>query len=254
MALRHGRAMAAPGVVFLAVLLVVVVGYLQFGSGSVKEYSPLPKAPRYTALVTPMLMLVVGIWLARLLPARPILARLVWALVAAAALPCMLFLSVSSSERARNTLSVMPALSQVGDATLYSDFYSIRLLRLLRPEMRNLSVWFHANFDTSEFLIQAEPANHHGSYVLLDRQMQKIYTSPASYEMTLPATIAEPRAEWKVVWSERAYSDGSMTRATLEGMRTALRMLPAGTTVRERGDRYITDMIDNDRATLYWVP
>jgi hypothetical protein len=84
--------------------------------------------------------------------------------------------------------------------------------------------------------------------------MQKFYTSPSSYGISLPATIAEPPADWKIVWTERAYGDGSVTRTLLESMRTVLGKLPEGSALRVRGVRYIADMIDNDRATLYQVP
>jgi len=249
----RARGNASNGTAFVVLLLVIVGAYLEFGSGSFRTYSPLPKTPRYTALVTPMVMLLVGAWLTHLFNTRRIMARWVVGAVTLSAIPCIMFLAASSGERTRNTRSVLPALEQIGEATLYSDFYSVRLLRLLKPNS-NVAVWFHARFDTNEIVIHEQPAEHSGAYVLLDRQMQKFYTSPSSYGISLPATIAEPPADWKIVWTERAYGDGSVTRTLLESMRTVLGKLPEGSALRVRGVRYIADMIDNDRATLYQVP
>jgi hypothetical protein len=242
---------ATNGIKALAVLFIIVFAYLQFGSGSFRVYSPLPKSPRYTALVTPMLTLLVGAWLSQLFTSRPKLARWVVASVVVTAVPCIMFLSASSSERTRNTLSVLPALRQVNGATLYSDYFSIRLLRLLQRDS-TLAVWFHARFDSREFVFPSKPDGDTGAYVLMDQQITKIYTS--SYEMALPHEVTEPPPSWKVVWTGRAYGDGSLSRVVLEAMRSVLGKLPAGTTLRDRGTGYISDMIDNDRATLYQVP
>jgi hypothetical protein len=249
----RARGIASNGTVFVAVSLIIVCAYLEFGSGSFRAYSPLPKTPRYTALVTPMLMLVIGAWLTHLFNTRPRLARWIVGAVTLSAIPCIMFLAASSGERTRNTRSVLPALEQIGEATLYSDFYSVRLLRLLKPDS-NVAVWFHARFDANEIVIQNQPAEDSGAYVLLDRQMEKIYFSSTSYDMRLPAAIAEPPVDWKIVWTGRAYGDSSITRTLLESMRTVLGKLPEGSALRVRGVRYIADMIDNDRATLYQVP
>ena len=248
---RRARIASIDGIRALAVLLIIVFAYLQFGSGSFRDYSPLPKSPRYTALLTPMLMLLVGAWLSQLLITRPKLAGWIGAGVALTAVPCIMFLGASSGERTRNTLSVLPVLEQVGGARLYSDYYSIRLLRLLQPDS-NFAVWFHARFNTKEFVFPSTPDGDSGAYVLVDQQLTKIYTS--SYEMGLPAAITEPPPTWKIVWTGRAYRDGSVTRFALEGMRNLLGELPSGTVLRDRGTRYISDMIDSDRATLYRVP
>jgi hypothetical protein len=88
--------------------------------------------------------------------------------------------------------------------------------------------------------------------VLLDRQAAKIYTS--SYEMALPDEVTSPPGEWQLVWHGRAYEDGSMTRAWLEGVRAAARRLPSGNPLSSRVERSIADLIDADEAYLYRVP
>lgn len=236
---------------FIAVLFVIVMAYLQFGSGSFSSYSPLPKTPRYTALATPLLMLITGAWLAALISARRRRGLAIAAVIAVVAVPCIFYLNVSSSERTRNTIAVLPILNRLPPAPLYTDFYSARVLRLIVPG-RDIQVWYHANFKTNEPVVQADPSTHRGAYVLADRQAAKVYTS--SYEMTLPPQIEEIPPEWQVVWTNRAYPDGSMTRVVLEGFRTVAGWLPSGNPLSSRATRNLADMIDGDQATLYRVP
>ena len=247
-ALRRGRA----GLKGAAVTFLILMLYLQFGSGSLASYVPLPKTPRYTALVTPMLMLVVGAWLAELARRRRGLAVAASVAVVAAAIPCIAYLDIASSERTRNTLAVLPALRAVAPEQLFTDYYGARVLRILEPQLPKVSVWYHARFDTNQIVVLGDPATARDAYVLLDRQASKIYTS--SYEMTLPAEIATPPAAWQLVWHGRAYENGSLTRAWLEGLRAAVNRLPNGNPLSSRVERSIADMIDADQAYLYRVP
>ena len=120
------------------------------------------------------------------------------------------------------------------------------------PELPKVSVWYHARFDTNEIVVLSSPESTAEAYVLLDRQAAKIYTS--SYEMTLPPEIALPPADWQLVWSGRAYEDGSLTRMWLEEVRAAANWLPNGNPLSSRIERSIADLIDADQAYLYRVP
>lgn len=238
---------------FAAVAFLILMLYLQLGSGSLSSYVPLPKTPRYTALVTPLLMLVCGAWLAHQRNSRRRgVAAAAAILVVVAAMPCIAYLHVTSSERTRNTLAVLPALRAAEPARLFTDYYGARVLRILEPQLPEVSVWYHARFDTNQIVVMAEPAAAGDAYVLLDRQVAKIYTS--SYEITLPPEIAVPPADWQLVWSGRAYQDGSVTRAGLEWLRAAANRLPSGNPLSSRVERSISDLIDADEAFLYRVP
>jgi hypothetical protein len=245
---RRSLALAFVATAFLLLLL-----YLQFGSGSLSSYAPLPKTPRYTALVTPLLMLLAGSWLAdQFLRSRRSVAVATSLVAALAAVPCIAYLDISSSERTRNTLAVLPALRAAAPEQLFTDYYGARVLRILEPELAKVSVWYHARFDTNEIIVLGSPASTADAYVLLDRQAAKIYTS--SYEMTLPPEIAVPPADWQLVWSGRAYEDGSVTRTWLEAVRAAANRLPNGNPLSSRIERSIADLIDADQAYLYRVP
>lgn len=249
---REGRRMAGPGLAWVAATFVVVFAYLQFGSGSFTSYSPLPKSARYTAIVTPFLIVLVAVWVARCLQARPLVGAWIAGSTIAVAIPCIVFLSISTSERSRNTLAALPVLDRVSGATLYTDFYSLRLIRLLKPKLSEPQIWFHARFDQNEMVVNAVPDTAHGSFVLLDRQMAKIYTS--SYEMKLPPSIDAPPADWAVIWRHRAYPERSLSRSLLERARWAAAQLPATFPLRDRIQRSVSEMIDGDDATLYRVP
>lgn len=248
-ALRRGsRPLAFAAISFLMLML-----YLQFGSGSLSSYVALPKTPRYTALVTPLLMLVSGAWLAHLLSGRRRLAAVaVMVVLAATAVPCIAYLHVASSERTRNTLAVLPALRAAEPAQLFTDYYGARVLRILEPQLPKVSVWYHARFDTNQIVVLGDPATAGDAYVLLDRQVAKIYTS--SYELDLPPEVATPPADWQLVWSGRAYENGSATRKALEWLRAAAHRLPSGNPLSSRVERSIGDLIDADEAFLYRVP
>lgn len=246
---RHGGRRLA----FAAVAFLVLMLYLQFGSGSLSSYEPLPKTPRYTALATPLLMLVCGAFLAHLLNRRrrAVAVAAVMA-VAATAVPCIIYLNVTASERTRNTLAVLPALRAVDPDLLFTDYYGARVLRILEPELPKVSVWYHARFDTNQIVVLGNPATASDAYVLLDRQVAKIYTS--SYEIALPPAIAAPPADWQLVWSGRAYQEGSWTRAGLEWLRAAANRLPSGNPLGSRVERRLGDLLDADEAFLYRVP
>lgn len=240
---------SARGLAFVAVMLVATMAYLQFGSGSLTAYSPLPKTPRYTALATPALMLVTGGWLAMLMASRRRVAAGIAMVTAAAAVPCIVYLHLASSERTRNTIAVLPALASLDAGPVYTDYYSARVLRLLAPR-RDIRVWFHARFDANAMLLVSEPAP--GSYVLLDRQSAKVYTS--SYRLPLPKAVEDRPRNWAPVWTHRAYPDGALSRLLLEALHAAAARLPSGNPLGSRINRNVEDMITDDEATLYRVP
>ena len=237
---------------FAATTFVILALYLQFGSGSFTTYTPLPKTPRYTALITPFVVLLVGVWMVRLYErGRRAPAAVVMALVTIAAVPCMTYVVIASSERTRNTVALLPVISAVSPRHLYTDYYAARALRILSPQLLDVRVWYHARFDTNEIVVSANPVSDREAYVLLDRQTAKFYTS--SYDMTLPPAIANPPAEWRLVWSGRAYGDGTLARAVLERVRAAANWLPGTNRFGRLIKRNVADMIDGDQALLYKV-
>lgn len=240
---------SAPGIAFTTVLFLIVMVYLQFGSGSLSSYAPLPKTPRYTALATPMLILAVGAWLAGLFARRRRIAIAVSAAVVMIAIPCLLFLQVSTQERTRNTLAVVPVLKTLGPGAVHTDYYTARVLRLVEPH-RDIKVWYHAQFDENRMTVLAPPPP--GAYALLDRQAAKVYTS--SYQLALPAEVAQIPAGAMTIWTRRGYEPGTMTRRLLEGIRGAALQLPDGNPLRAKVNRSISDMIEGDDAVLYRLP
>jgi hypothetical protein len=240
---------SSPGIAFATVLFVIVMAYLQFGSGSFSNYSPLPKTPRYTALATPVLILVVGAWLAGLFAARQRIAFAVAAAIVIVAVPCLLYLQVSTQERTRNTLAVVPVLKTLGPGAIHTDYYTARVLRLVEPT-RDIRVWYHAKFDEKRMTLLAPPTP--GGYALLDRQAAKVYTS--SYQLALPPQVAQVPPEAMTIWTRHAYEPGTMTRRLLEGLRLAALQLPDGNPLRTKVDRSIADMIEGDDAVLYRLP
>ena len=100
-------------------------------------------------------------------------------------------------------------------------------------------------------IVQSNPDQEVGAYVLLDRQSAKVYTS--SYRMTLPAEITRRHENWDVVWSGRAYESSSPSRRLLEFIRTAARQVLPDTALGQRVQRSVADIIDDDQATLFRV-
>jgi len=239
----------APGIAFAAVLFVIVMLYLQFGSGSLGSYSPLPKTPRYTALATPLLMLTVGAWLAGLFHTTRRLAIAIAIAVMICAVPCVMYLQASAGERTRNTIAAARALGSLGPGTLYTDYYTARVLRIVSPD-RDIRVWYHAKFDENRMVVLAPPQP--GAYALLDRQAAKVYSS--SYQLPLPPAVVDVPAGAAIVWTHQAYPPGTLTRRLLEMIRGTMTELPGDNAVRSRVDRAITDMIDGDDAVLYRLP
>ena len=143
-------------------------------------------------------------------------------------------------------------MRQAAPQHLYTDYYGARALRILGPDLANVSVWYHARFDTNQIVVTGVPESSVDTYVLLDRQAAKIYTS--SYEMALPSQIAEPPATWQLVWTNRAYGDDTWSRTLLETARTVVNRLPEGNPLSARVTRSVADMIDGDEAMLYRVP
>lgn len=247
MAWRSRR--SAPGIAFTTEWFLIVLIYLQFGSGSLSDYAPLPKTPRYTALATPLLMLTVGAWLAGLFAERRRIAIAVAAAVVTVAIPCLLYLEVSTQERTRNTLAVVPVLTTLGPGAVYTDYYTARVLRLVEPN-RDIRVWYHAKFDENRMTVLAPPPA--GAYALLDRQAAKVYTS--SYQLALPPEVAKVPAEAMTIWTRHAYQPGTLTRRLLEGIRGVAMQLPDGHALRERVSRSVSEMIEGDDAVLYRQP
>lgn len=240
---------SAPGIAFTTVLFLIVMVYLQFGSGSLSDYSPLPKTPRYTALATPLLILTVGAWLAGLFAERRRTAIAVAAAVVMVALPCLVYLGVSTQERTRNTLAVVPVLKTLGPGTVHTDYYTARVLRLVEPN-RDIRVWYHAKFDENRMMVLAPPPP--GAYALLDRQAAKVYTS--SYQLALPPEVAQVPPEAMTIWTRHAYEPGTLTRRLLEAVRGAAMQLPEGNALRVRINRSVVEMIEGDDAVLYRQP
>jgi Dolichyl-phosphate-mannose-protein mannosyltransferase len=247
MAWRSRR--SQPGIAFVALLFVIVMAYLQFGSGSLASYSPLPKTPRYTALATPFLMLVVGAWLADAFERRRRAARAIAALVLIAAVPCVWYLQLSASERTRNTIAAARALATLGPGSLYTDYYTARVLRLVAPD-RDIRVWYHAKFDENRMTVLAPPQP--GAYALLDRQAAKVYSS--SYRLRLPPEVITIPPDATVVWTHHAYPPATMSRRLLESVQGVAARLPEGNAMRSRIDRMVIDMIEGDDAVLYRLP
>lgn len=237
---------------FVAAALLIVAAYLQFGTDSISSYAPLPKTPRYTVILTPLMMVLLGSWVAWLYTSgRRTAAAVVTATAVAAAIPCVIVLNITSSERSRNTLAVVTALRELPRAPLYTDFYSARGLRILSPELGDVRTWYHANFESGEIIVQNDPDQEVGAYVLLDSQAAKIYTS--SYQMTLPAGITTRYGNWEVIWTGRAYESSSLSRRLLEFIRTAVPQVFPDTAFSQRVQRSVADIIDNDQATLFRV-
>jgi hypothetical protein len=236
---------------FAGAALVLAFCYLQFGSGSFTEFSPLPKTPRYTAIATPFLILTLAVWLAHWSDRSPRPAGAVLTVLTLVSVPCIFLLHISASERMRNTVAVLPVLRDHAPARIYTDYYSARLLTLLLPPRVTVVPWYHADFKGGRMLMRATPQGDSGAYVLFDRQASKIYTS--SYEMTLPDEVTQVRREWIPVWSGRAYAEGSFPRSVLSIVGSAAERWPR-LPMSSRVAKNIRDMIDADDATLYRIP
>jgi hypothetical protein len=237
---------------FIAGVFVLVALYLQFGSNALGTYVPLPKGSRYTAIVTPALILLLAWWLAAL--GRGNYRRVAGALAAVlvvSAIPCVLVQAVTAGERTRNTLAAVPELERLGIREVYTDLYSARTLRALMSPGFNARVWLHADFAAGETKLLVPSRDLTGKYVLVDRQSCKVYTS--SYEMTLPSEVSRPPADWKPVWASQAYPPGSLDRSALEGIRQ-MASLSGANRVSERVIRNVNDIIEGDEAVLYHVP
>jgi hypothetical protein len=236
---------------FIGVSFVIVATYLQFGSDSLSHYAPLPKTPRYTVIVTPLAMMLIGAWILGLYTSARRLAIAVMVFTVAAAAPCIVYLNITSSERSRNTFTVAKTLQGLPPAPLYTDFYSARGLRVLAPELPQVKVWYHANFQSNEIVLQSDPDHDTGAYVLLDLQSAKIYTS--SYQMRLPDAIAGPHPNWVKVWQGRAYESNSLGRQVLEAGRTAVTRILPDTAFSRRVERSVAEIIEGDEVALFRV-
>jgi hypothetical protein len=236
----------------LAASLLAVAAFLQFGSNSLTSYVPLPKSVRYTTIAAPLLILLLSWWLSDLWNT----GRRRWAagglvLLIASALPCVSFHTLTASERTRNTLALADVLRERKILSLYTDFYSARALDLLMGRDFEGNVLMHADFNNREMKLLVPLESLENTHVLIDRQYCKVYTS--SYEMDLPAAIDAPPAEWKVVWTHRAYPEGGLARWFLTRLREVSQKLPPNA-LTARVERNVRDMIDGDEAVLYFVP
>jgi hypothetical protein len=194
-------------------------------------------------------MVITGAWLASLFASHRRAASVTAALLVLAALPCLMYLQVSSTERTRNTLAASNALKELGPGTLYTDFFSARVMRLLDPS-RDIRVWYHADFRTNTMSVWRSPEPD--AYVLLDYQAAKLYTS--SYQLPLPSAVTQPVHGWTPIWTHRAYPDGSFSRSLLEALRGAAGWLPSGNPLSSRVEHSVAEMIDGDHATVYRIP
>lgn len=241
---------------FLLACLLLAGAYLQFGSNSFTQYIPLPKTPRYTAIVTPFVVLLLGWWLAD--RAGRGLRWRAWALalVLASSLPCVAYYAATGGERLRNTVAVARILGGAGVTTLTTDVYSARALQVLSTRELQVRPLF-VNPPTPPLLELSEPLDRlDATHVLIDRQALKILTS--SYELALPPDLDRPVAgqpvpEWLRVWTGKAYPDGSASRRLLEWLLAASARLPRGA-LRSRVEFAVLDVIEGDEAALYYVP
>lgn len=236
---------------FILACLLGAGAYLQFGSNSFTQYIPLPKTPRYTAVVTPFLTLLVAWWLAAGSSREGRWSAWALTFVLASSVPCVAYYAATGGERLRNTVVVARVLEQERVATLTTDVYSARALQVLSRRGLETSPLF-VNPPTPPQLELAAPLDRlTGTHVLVDRQALKILTS--SYELALPADLERPHPGWTTVWTGRAYPEGTASRRLLEWVLAISRWLPEGS-VRSRTEFTVRDAIDGDEAVLYYVP
>jgi hypothetical protein len=232
----------------VALTLAVVGVYLQFGSNSLTSYVPLPKSPRYTAILTPMLILTIAGWLAAAFERRRRVAWAVAAVLVLTSLPCIALGAITAGERMRNVIAVAPVLRDHGVTRLYTDFYSASALKVLAGDRVDVRVWYHAEGSGPQMTIKTVPAPDAGAFLWVDRQSAKVYTS--SYGLTLPADVQQVPGGWHSVLRRRAYVEGSASRAALDALRRLGRHVPVSF-VAQRIERNVTDMIDADDAELF---
>lgn len=237
---------------FLAGVFLLLCVYLQFGSGSLSNYSPLPKSPRYTSIVTPFLVGLLGWWLADLWQRRhQLFSGVLIALLILGGVPCIFWQSLSRNERTRNTLALAGVLQKEKWGPVYCDYYSARLLNNLVPRDLQVKPWFHADFPGRKFYYFVGKNELQGEYVLIDRQACKVYTS--SYNMPLPVDVVKPPASWVKIWTGEAYPEHGIERSVLESLKALATAFPSNQ-ISERIVRNVDDMIQGDDATLYFVP
>src|SRR5689334_4548132 len=156
-------------------------------------------------------MVMVSAWLAGLFVSRRRWAIAIATAVAVAAIPCLLYLQLSTDERTRNTVAAARALDTLGPGSLHTDYYTARVLRLAAPD-RDIRVWYHAQFDQRRMTVLAPPPP--GAYALLDRQAAKVYSS--SYQLPLPQEVITVPPNASIVWTHHAYPPNSVSRRLLE--------------------------------------
>ena len=117
---------------------------------------------------------------------------------AAAAVPCIAYLDISSSERTRNTLAVLPALRAVAPEQLFTDYYGARVLRILEPQLPKVSVWYHARFDTNQIVVLGDLRSAADAYVLLIGRRRR--STPRLTRWRCRPRSPPPPADWQLVW------------------------------------------------------
>ena len=233
---------------------LIVGAYLQFGTNSISSYLPLPRTPRYTAIVTPFLMLLIAAWLSHLAISRRTLALGLATALVLTSIPCVAWATISGSERRRNTIAAIPVLRELAmhgeRPVIYTDFYSARSLRMLLGDGYDVRTLFHADFDTNQTKMRGDVDTLDNVYVLLDDQSAKIYTS--TYQMTLPAALTKRPADWQAVWTHDAYPTGTVSRSLLDALRALNARAPRNFVTR-RVETNLSDMLDAGTATLYYA-
>ncbi len=241
---------------WLTCCFLLIMCWAQFGTGSFSDYSPLPKSPRYTIIATPFFVLLLGWWLTGYCSGKLFRAWILGAAVLVVSLLCISFFAIQANERTRNTDEVVKILSKMDIKEIHTDYYSARLVNILLNGRTKANVLYHANFSESattgvspEVRLLEDLQSLDGKYVLVDLQQSKLYTH--SYEIPLPVDIRTPPSSWQVIWKGRAY-DG-ITRNLLSMISMAGSMIPVHS-VADRIQRFISGMISEDTATLYFVP
>lgn len=239
---------------FLFGSLIILALYLQFGTNSLSAYVPLPKTARYTAITTPFLISLLAWWVVDLQKKGHVrFASYSLVLLVVTALPCIGFEAISGGERTRNSVAAVAAIKKERAATVYTDFYSARTLTALTRTKCDIELLLHANLSSGQeaMHLRATPNDLLGNYVLIDHQACKVYTS--SYQLKLPGMIAKPPAKWRPVWSHHAFPRDGLAFAALNSIRGMNSSLPTNF-LTARVERNLADMLDDDTATLYFVP
>ncbi len=241
---------------FLVTSVIIMFLWLQFGSGSFSEYEPLPKVPRYTVLLWPMMAVLIALWLSKLYQEnKPIYVVLMLTLITTSILS-LLFFSIQAGERSRNAISAARFIQNSKISEIYTDQYTKKLLTILGDDTVQYKVLYHANYseaksDDVDLKVQMLVNNLSDKYLLLDYQQSKIFTS--SYGLKLPGIIQNPPSDWDLIWNAHAYRSNSIERNVLQIILKYSDYIPI-TSIRKRVEVFVKDMIVNDEVSIYKVP